>query len=267
MTDQNFENPMLIVQYASAPAQQDLAWLIQRQTEVAQQEGAHWFRLRAPTERAEFAVLSGVCWRLVGGGSLCGFDDLVPTESLPDGLVWHDMIRATELQLPVARFSDREPIRVNSIATLELVRGGQFMPPAGIMVSSESLLAWADDAAEVRMNGLKFVARGDHAIVIGQPLPNLNGRFLTRHDQLLVPAGMTWEPSLHAETVSNFLTQGEGLEDKNSSDFLFLGTPAHWLNQRESDSGESDHSNCQWSTIGPRDWISVSRKAIRSWQC
>lgn len=172
--------------------------------ETCTHAGQTWLR-GACADRALWLLLAAV-----PGGERFVVDDAgrcrvpgrsLPTAQLPPG-PWHPLRDRAAVALPVPALPAALPPR----AALTIVRGGDVAAANGLRCALADLARWIDDAAEVRMRGLRFAAnaRGD-AFVHGTPLPPLAGTPFVVAAGIALPAGHRFEPAVPPAIVAAHL--------------------------------------------------------------
>lgn len=158
--------------------------------------------LRCPSGNpldASWDQIPGQRYQSVDQDRLVKLGDRVASAVLPADLSWQPLDRALQWTLPTARLAGRLPSGPKRV--LSLVRGGAQSDALGVIVDRDVLVQWADTASEVRLRRLQFSVAGRRAIVLGTPLPAVDGVFLVNKDRILVPAGWTWTPTISSGAV------------------------------------------------------------------
>ena len=144
--------------------------------------------------------LPGERWQVLDG-KLVPPNHRVPVRSMPEC----DWLTADEwftIELPQAGIARRP---TDSFRTaLRLERGGKIQAPAAIDGSLAHLKQWAESASEKQLQALNFtVCPNDPArcLIIGNPLPPIDGTYLIESERTLIPAGYCWAPAVDAKTL------------------------------------------------------------------
>jgi hypothetical protein len=171
--------------------------------------GVAWLRIPAGNAASEsrIAAAAGPRFELVADGWLVRRGDKVATRRLDSSLNWQPLDQVLTLALPVAALAGT--IGAAAKTTLQLVRGGQPAPPVAAILPLSALVAWARSASEVRLRRLRWVARENEALVLGNPLPPIDGVALIEKQKILIPAGFQWSPAVPAKDVRAVLAAGE----------------------------------------------------------
>ena len=182
-----------------------LAILIGRHVEVSiDGDGVVWLRLE-PSGGIDqvLARLPGERLESTGDQRLRRPGQRVATISLPDELLWQRLDDHLQLQLPAALLAGR--LDASRRRTLHLVADDTVRDIAAVIVDRDDLRDWVDGAAEVRLRRLRIVVRDRDVLVVGDPLPPIDGEFFVATKRLLVPAGQTWSPPIDADSVRSLL--------------------------------------------------------------
>lgn len=153
------------------------------------EQGAHvWLRgARADASlwRALAAVPGGERFVVDAGGACRAPGSRLPTGQLPGG-PWIELREASRVEFAMPALPGELPAPLS----LAVVRGGALAEPSLLRCRLGALARWVDEAAEVRMNGLRFVASAQgEAFVHGLPMPPLPGAPFVVTDGIAVPAG------------------------------------------------------------------------------
>jgi hypothetical protein len=105
---------------------------------------------------------------------------------------------------------------------LVLVRDDRERRTAGILCGLNAFAVYAETASELRLSRLRFIANTDgNVLVIGTPLPPLEGLRYWEDSGIFVAAGYDWQPSVEACVVR----QTFGLNDDELAIWAGHG---HW---------------------------------------
>lgn len=134
---------------------------------------------------------------LCEGGMLFLPDARTPVAHLPK-LTWQPILTQIPLDLPTAAYAGESVQRL----PLRLVPAAQEQPAVALRCTLAHLQAWADTAAEARIDRLRMAvdAQGD-TLVMGHPLPNVPGTSYWSCEGLLLPAGTRLEFPMMAPVI------------------------------------------------------------------
>ena len=183
--------------------------------DVAFDEQFVWFRLHGPIANLQtvMAAMPGSRWNL-RDGRLFRLHCRVPDGRLPQ-LDWRPVDQWVQVELPSINVAAKFPQA--SRRPLRLIRGGYETPSTAMLTSIANLARWAEGAPDERLRSLRWVVRKQsptvsravvHAdpeavecLILGSPLPPLEGRFFVTRDRILVPAGHQWLPEASTADV------------------------------------------------------------------
>lgn len=169
--------------------------------EVAEAGRQIWLRGQAPAESLVAGLLALPAvgrfeWQ--APDRLRRLDQRIPAHHLPAG-AWQPLQRWLRLRLPAAALPANDPLP----ARLRLIRTSTEQSPDWLLTSMHDLLAFAAQAAQVRLDRLRFAAHADGgALVRGRPLPALTGPRFVSHGDVAVAVGFTWAPAVHTEVLA-----------------------------------------------------------------
>ncbi|TGD79545.1 hypothetical protein [Hymenobacter wooponensis] len=187
---------------------------------VAQAAGQLWLRgLPATGELAlplrQLPALAS--YALNAEGQLFPSGSLTPTSRLPD-LVWQPIREFVPLEIPVAAL----PGQLASQHSLQLVPATHAPAGAALLTTLAAWQAYADGAPEIRLQRLRFaVSATNQVLVLGIPLPPIQGQELWLHEGLLLPAGLAFETPLIASLLARKL-------NPQQDSFLLFAANGEW---------------------------------------
>lgn len=176
-----------------------IEWLVGTQAEIAEDDAFVWVKLDTldPKQKSVISKLPGICFRK-NGPWLIREGATVAEASFPN-VTWSPNSRCCELNLPPTESSiphlKHEPI------AWQLVPGGLEQPAFAALFEFDELEEWCGTTARNRIEALRACLVDDCVLVMGQPLPPLNCRYLYRRDRILLPLGTTWSPELDESWV------------------------------------------------------------------
>ncbi len=140
------------------------------------------------------------------GGTITRVGRRIPEGRLPDG-PWSPFSS-------VVRFCPQPaamPARAGPSAPLRLVRMQQEESPSAVVISLREWVDYADVAARVRLEQLRFAVSGDQrALILGSPSPSLRGLYYCDRHGLLLPCGYGWAPRVESEIVRRCMRLSPG---------------------------------------------------------
>ncbi len=161
-------------------------------------DGCVWVRVPAGEQSDSIVVtLRGRRFRVLEDGQLVAAHERVPGAWLPNG-PWQPVDEFINVEVPVARFAVPPATRVS----LSLTRSTSETMANAMLTDIRSWHAFIDMAPQVRIDCLRFAISSDERVfVLGEPLPSLPGTRLSVTSGIAVPCGLTWSPTVDAETV------------------------------------------------------------------
>lgn len=182
--------------------------LLGTSAQVAVGSDGFWVRFSATDDqlRKLEAGLPGKRFQLIDGVWLVQDGFHVAEATLP-ALDWQTPESLIEVTVPTAAFAGQLP--ANACPTLSLVRGGEERPALAGLFELSHLSAWTETAPFVRLQPLTYCISGDLCLVVGKPLPTISCRYLCQFENVLLPAGMSWSPSVNVHGVQTLF----GVED------------------------------------------------------
>jgi hypothetical protein len=113
-----------------------------------------------------------------------------PVRLLPV-LNWQPLREFIPLEMPVSAM----PGKIEQQINVQLARSTSEKELCALQVSLADWQNYAATAPEVRLNQLRFaVSENNEVLVIGTPLPLLQGTYYWRHKNCLLPAGFDFDP-------------------------------------------------------------------------
>jgi hypothetical protein len=96
-----------------------------------------------------------------------------------------------------------EPAPASSLVTqvIRLVRDGRSRPTTGLLCTRTDLVRWVETATTAQLAAVRAARCADSVLLLGQPLPPLNGGRRFWGQRLLVPLGFRPEPALPESTL------------------------------------------------------------------
>jgi len=131
----------------------------------------------------------------------------IPTETrLPSG-PWRPLTAVTVLAPQPTALPAVAPAGI----ALRLVRAGAEEQPAAVILPLGTWAKWAIHAPQVRLARLRFAVCSDgRTLVLGAPLPPLQGDLLVDREGLLVPCGYCWRPVVEPAVLRRLLKLNAG---------------------------------------------------------
>jgi hypothetical protein len=176
--------------------------------DVAMDERFVWFRLHGPIASLQtvLAAIPGLRWSL-RDDRLFRLHCRVPDGRLPQ-LDWRPVHQWAQVELPRINVAAKLP--QGSHRPLRLARGGRETPSSLMLTSIAKLARWAEGAPDERLRLLRWVVRKQthppstegmradpaegECLILGSPLPPIEGQFFVVRDRIAVPAGHQWLP-------------------------------------------------------------------------
>ncbi|WP_143543807.1 hypothetical protein [Rhodopirellula sp. MGV] len=234
----------LYLRLENADATSRLVTLLGQGCEAAEIEGEiRWLRtaiasLSNPADsQTDLRKIPGTLF--VGGadGLLKKWGDGVASVRIPDGLHWDLVDRLMRFEVPVASIAGSG--RFVEPTELKLVRCDRERSCQAMIVEKSDLLRWVTNASELRLKRLRWcVNQTGQALVIGEPLPAINGRWLYQDGNVLIQAGFRFEPNL------------------GGTDVLALFKRDGWLICQQDQ---------PWALIDDDQLAAISRGSVRAW--
>jgi hypothetical protein len=130
---------------------------------------------------------------------------LTPTKKLAH-LEWIPIAEFIKPELPVSAL----PAKPQARHWVRLVKACTTCEGAAMMTSLNTLKAYAETAAAIRLEHLKFaVSSNEDVLLIGTPLPAIPGHEYYFHESILLPAGYAFEAPVFAQLLKRKLNSAE----------------------------------------------------------
>lgn len=146
------------------------------------------------------SLLGCVVYRPFDDGQLVPSYSTIPHGYVPEG-TWRPLRDWLKLSLPAKRF----PAACESLVPISLVRSACPQEPGLLSSSLEVWTQYASRAPQIRLESLQFAASHYRAIIVGEPLPQINGEYFYFQNGIAVPVGFAWTPALDAQVLRNAL--------------------------------------------------------------
>lgn len=173
---------------------------------IAESNDEVWLKLTEACRNDQLRQLPGVVYR-VDQDVLIRQDRRVPERPVGslNELPWQSLENTTDVTLPVPKVAP--PLDADLRRPLQLTRGGAVVHPDGLLANIDALKAWCETAPQSRLQGLRWVTGCDdqRCLVLGKPLPPIEGIYLVADQRVLVPGGWTWTPRVDSRTVCEIL--------------------------------------------------------------
>ncbi|MEM6570427.1 MAG: hypothetical protein AAF957_18595 [Planctomycetota bacterium] len=211
--------------------------------EAASVDGRLWLRGRAaePDVLRAVASIGAEVFSPGGDGELIAAHPpgrRVPTALVPDA-AWRAIADVLPVRVEAAALAGTLPPPVE----LSVVRGGPPREPAALRVSLARLVDWIDLAPAARFESLVFAADASgEALVLGTPLPPLEGTLYWEAAGVLVPCGHRIDPDVDGATARAVLAG----EDDDDPDDRYLVDPEGM------------------ARVPASAWVRASRSAVRA---
>ncbi|MEM9378344.1 MAG: hypothetical protein AAGB93_00245 [Planctomycetota bacterium] len=162
----------------------------------------------------------------------------VPTAHAPDA-DWRAIADVVPVRVEPAALAGTVPPPVE----LRVARGGPPREPAALRVPLARLLDWIDLAPAARFESLVFAADASgEALVLGEPLPPLEGTLYWEGAGVLIPCGHRLDPDVDAATARAVLA---GKREDDADDRYLVETAGV-------------------SRVPASSWVRMSRSAVRA---
>ena len=151
-------------------------------------------------------------WTVDESGNLIPFGKSLPEGQLPQ-LNWLPL--SSLLPAIPATVSENEDFFGH--LSFSLIPDSHSKEPQALRLSLSTLAQWAETAPAVRLDRLKFaVSENDDTLILGTPLPPLQGRTYYQDHQLLIPCGFALPSYLLAEDLNASRDQLLLIEDDHT---------------------------------------------------
>lgn len=168
------------------------------------------------SESVEQIIQSLPClksWSLQENSQLIPTGKTLPEEILPP-LSWLPL----HTLLPAVPVSPKENEPFFGHLSFSLLADTEIREPSGLILAFSHFKRWVETAPAVRLSPLRFaLSEQGQVIILGQPLPPLNGLSLYLKDQILLPSGSTLPKYILPEDLAN--TPNEILYIENDGTF------------------------------------------------
>ncbi|TWV98035.1 hypothetical protein [Chitinophaga pinensis] len=150
-------------------------------------------------------------------------------------MTWEALTSFLTVELPVSAL----PGKTRQTFTIQLTPAPQTTEPAAVITNLAHWKAYADNAPLIRLQQLSFaVCESEEVLVIGAPVPSLPGKAYVVRNNLLLPAGYDFDPSMAgAFIIEQFAADKDAM-------ILF-------------------HPDGQWERIPMNCFVMATRSAIR----
>jgi len=167
---------------------------------AAADEGEIW--LRGPVNNGQFqSVLSSLpaeaSYWVDNDGRLFPVGKQTPVRILKE-LAWQNLRDFLPLEMPVSAMPGEAGMKVQ----LKLKRSSFEREGYALKTTFRDWKTYVETAPAIRLQRLRFaVSEKKEVLVIGSPLPALNGQFYWRNMNLLLPAGFDLDPQVLANLM------------------------------------------------------------------
>lgn len=159
---------------------------------------------------------------------------VTPVDKLPS-LSWQSLSQFITPELPVSPLPGKLPDSIS----IQLKPTDKVQDGTALLTTLSIWKEYAEAAPEARLRVLRFAASGDgHVLVLGNPLPPIQGREFYQIHKLLLPSGYVFEASVIADLIQQ--------KQATEQDLLYLFVP----------SGEVH-------TMVPSSFVKATRSAVR----
>ncbi|MCM2371607.1 hypothetical protein [Aporhodopirellula aestuarii] len=169
-------------------------------TRIASVDSTIWVRTNGPGSDILPALrqLPGVLFSRHPSGDLVRLGETVP--SLPDfdahvpKVQWQPVADVCDVTIPIPQLAPGNTVSTQQ--TVRLIRGGTMTQCDAMRTRLATLLEWIELAPKARIDSLRWSIRRDECLVMGNKLPPIDGTYFVTRGRVIVPAGMTWTPSV-----------------------------------------------------------------------
>ena len=155
-----------------------------------------------------YALRNIQVFEVSGDQKLTKLGKRLPSEVLPEDLLWTPIAKVISLGLPETIQTTREEcaskteLRIVPLSEIDLPPSFEFPIAQFLMTTAERWAQYARCCPEFRLKCLRFAADiSGNVLIQGNPLPSLVGEFFYQDGQLVLPAGMTWSPHVSTGIV------------------------------------------------------------------
>jgi MoxR-vWA-beta-propeller ternary system domain bpX2 len=133
-------------------------------------------------------------------------------------LKWMTLTDFIPIELPVSVM----PAEVSETVTIEVVASQKEQKATALSTTASAWLAYVSTAPEARLKRLKFaVSDANNVLVVGEPLPPIEGQTYWLHNNIFMPSGYDFELPI----VSELIYQKENLQNHAFLCFNTEGVP------------------------------------------
>lgn len=188
-------------------------WVHSANVELLSKDDIVWMRGQAESEEALIevdqrlrAIPGAERFQVVDNHLLRPIDSRLPTCVYPDG-PWKSAAAMLRVELPPSGLCGSTP----STVTFRTTRGAtaaanSTLTPSILECNFPEFYRWAITSSETRLEALAFACDADgQTIVRGLPLPPVNGMRWIEYDNVAVPVGHSWQPSVSVQTLNQAL--------------------------------------------------------------
>lgn len=170
--------------------------------------GALWLRGEHGDDTTREAVRQVAPTTMYGIGRdemLTRIGERLPSLRLPH-LSWTPIAEFVRVTIPQSLLAGAREGR----AMLTLTPSEHARPANALLTSLRHFAAWSDDAPDFRFRPLRYAASGDRVLVIGEPVPSIDGLRLYEVEGLCIPCGFATAPAIDAASLRMILALGAG---------------------------------------------------------
>ena len=148
------------------------------------------------------SILGAERYHLETDGRLTPFGRRVPIGRLPE-LAWQPLSGSIDVEPPIAGLAGRPESRT----MLSLARGGtEFLyadcEPTLLLCGLEDWSQFVNSASLARLSKLEFAVNDQRQVlVLGVPIPPVQGQLFLLVEEIAIPLGYHWQPSVSPNTV------------------------------------------------------------------
>jgi hypothetical protein len=141
-------------------------------------------------------------YRLDGQNFYFAIKGLTPLGKLNDDLKWELLKDFMKVTSPVSAM----PAVLEQKLEIRLVASEKEQIGVGLIIEFEDFINYVENAPEIRLKNLNFaVSQEKQVILIGNPLPPIQGREYWKKNQILLPSGFDFSPSILATLIEQKL--------------------------------------------------------------
>jgi hypothetical protein len=150
--------------------------------------------------RAIAQVPPATIYSIGSDGMVTAVGDRLPSGPLPD-LSWTPISQFVRVTMPRSLL----PGAVEGFATLTLAPSDHPRLANALLTTLFQFAAWADDAPDFRFRPLRYAVSGDRVLVVGEPVPSIDGLRFYEVEGLCIPCGFDIQPPIDAVSVRTIL--------------------------------------------------------------